>query len=235
MHDRTRLLRRPRPQSRAPAGWSACAPAWLPITLLLALAGCGSGQTASPTPSERASPPPTPARTPTQVAQVPAPTPHLADLRVVHVVQARSSETGQHVFAMLLSGDVGTSAVLRSLEISAWTEPIDGSSCGAPPIPSVLRPQHADAVQPALADQTRTLVVRSQGPRPGAGSQPSTRFRYGPVPSLNGGFGGWVSFHFPAASEDGFCAFDVRGVVVVVAGETTVAELPIVRIDTRDP
>lgn len=194
------------------------------MLLLLGLAGCGSDQAASPKPTagEREPPPP-------------APTPHRGMIAVVDVVQGPSSETGHRVFAMLLSGEVGTSAVLRSLEISAWTEPIDGSSCGAPPIPTVLRPHHADAMQPALADQTRTVVVRSQGhPRPGAGSQPSTRFRYGPAPSLNGDFEGWVSFHLPAASDDGFCAFDVRGVVVVVAGETTVAELPAVRVDSRD-
>lgn len=202
--------------------------------MLLALAGCGSGHTASPTPTESESPRPTP--TPTAVALPPAPAPHRSVITVVEVVQVPSGETGQRVFAMHLSGDVGTSAILRSLEIRAWTEPIDGSSCGTPPIPTVLRPQHTDAVQPALADHTRTVAIRSQGPPPpGAGVQPATKFRYGPVPSLNGSFEGWVSFHFPADSDDGFCAFDVRGVVVVVAGETTVAELPIVRIDTRHP
>lgn len=202
------------------------------MVLLLALAGCASGEVAPPVPSESESPRPTA----TSEALLPAPTPHRSVITVVEVVQVPSSEMGQRVFAMHLSGDVGTSAILRSLEIRAWTEAIDGSSCGTPPIPTVLRPQHADAVQPALADQTRTVVVRSQGgPRPGVGAQPSTKFRYGPVPSLNGDFEGWVSLHFPADSDDGFCAFDVRGVVVVVAGETTVAELPVVRIDTRDP
>lgn len=199
--------------------------------LVLGLAGCGSGQVASPTVSD--SPPPTPtkgAQTPT-----PAPTPHRAAITVVEVVQEPSDEAGRHVIAMLLSGQAGTSAVRRSLEIWAWTEPIEGSSCGMAPIPTVLRPQHADAVRPALADQTRTIAVRSQGnPEVGAGAEPPAKFRYGPVPSLNGDFEGWVSFHLPADSADGFCAFDVQGVVVVVAGETTVAELPVIRIDTRD-
>ena len=197
--------------------------------LLLVLAGCGAGQSPSPVASQRQTPPPTPE------AQSAAPTPHQGVITVVDVVVASSSETDQRVVAMHLSGAVGSSAIRRSLEIRAWTEPIDGSRCGAPPIPTVLRPQHADAVQPALADQTRTVVVRPQGqPRPGAGAQASATFRYGPVPSLNGDFAGWVSFHVPAGSDDGFCAFDVHGVVVIVAGETTTAELPAVRIDTRD-
>jgi hypothetical protein len=137
--------------------------------------------------------------------------------------------------AMRLRGDVGTSAVRRSLEIQARMEPIGGSTCDAPLVPTVLRPTHPDAVQPALADLTRTVTVRSIG---GAGSAAdpglSASFRVGPVPSLNGGFEGWVSFHIPTDSADGFCAFDVAGAVVIVAGETTSAELPIIRVDTRD-
>jgi hypothetical protein len=195
---------------------------------LLGLAGCGAGPSPSAVASERHSPPPT------SEVQTAAPTPHQGVITVVDVALVRSSEVGQRVLAIHLSGAVGTSAMRRSLEIRTWTEPIDGSRCGAPPIPMVLRPLHAEAVQPALADQTRTVVVRSQGhPRPGA-AQSLTRFRYGPVPSLNGEFEGWVSFHVSASSDGGFCAFDVHGVVVIVAGETTVAELPTVRIDTRD-
>lgn len=203
--------------------------------LLLGLAGCGAAASASPVVSasaearERQSPPPTPE------ARTAAPTPHQGVIAVIDVIQLRSSEVGQRVLSVHLSGAIGTSAVRRSLEIQTWSEPIDGSRCGAPPIPTVLRPEHTDAVQPALADQTRTVVLRSQGrPRPGAGAQASMRFRYGPVPSLNGEFEGWVSFHVPAASDDGFCAFDVHGLVVIVAGETTIAELAAVRIDTRD-
>lgn len=196
------------------------------MVLVIGLAGCGSGQVASP-----ASDPPAP----TPASPAAAPTPHRAAITVVEVVQVPSDEAGRHIFAMLLSGEAGTSAVRRSLEIWAWTEPIEGSSCGMAPVPTVLRPHHADAVQPALADQTRTIAVRSQGnPEGAAGAEPPAKFRYGPVPSLNGGFDGWVSFHLPADSADGFCAFDVQGVVVVVAGETTVAELPVIRIDTRD-
>jgi hypothetical protein len=157
-------------------------------------------------------------------------------IAVVDVVHRPSSETGQRVFAMLLKGEAGTSAVLRRLQIRAWMELIDGSSCETPPIPKVLRPSHQDAVQPTLADQTRTVAVRSHGiPERVAGSRSSASFGYGPVPSLNGDFEGWVSFHFPAdADDDGFCAFDLRALVSVVAGETTIAELPAVRIDTRD-
>ena len=199
------------------------------VVLLLGLAGCGAGQSPSPVASERYSPPPIPE------APTTAPTPHQGVVTVVEVAQVRSSEAGQRVFAVHLKGAVGTSAMRRSLEIRAWTDPIDGSRCGAPPILMVLRPQHTDSVQPVLADQTRTVVVRSQGhPRPGAGQQSSMKFRYGPVPSLNGEFEGWVSFHVPTGSDEGFCAFDMRGVVVVVAGETTVVELPAVRIDARD-
>ncbi len=114
-------------------------------------------------------------------------------------------------------------------------EPIQGSTCDAPLVPMVLRPTHSDAVQPALADLTRTVVVRSIG---GSGSASdrglSASFRVGPVPSLNGVFEGWVSFVIPTDSTDGFCAFDVGGVVVIVAGETTSADLPVVRVDTRD-
>jgi hypothetical protein len=143
---------------------------------------------------------------------------------------------GQQVLAIRLEGNVGTSAVLRTLEIQARMEPIDGSTCDAPPLPAVMRASHAEAVQPALADVTRTVIVRSLGGVEGAeGLGSSASFRVGPVPSLNGAFEGWVSFHVPAGSTDGFCAFDVRGLVVVVAGETTTAELPVVRVDTRTP
>lgn len=165
----------------------------------------------------------------------PEPTPHRGAIAVVDVAHVASAESDQRVFAMLLRGDVGTSAVIRTLQIRAWMEPIDGSSCRTPPIPTVLRPEHRDAVQPTLADQTRTVVVRSRGlPERQEGVRSSASFRYGPVPSLNGAFEGWVSFHFPADAEEGFCAFDMRAVVAVVAGETTSTELPAVRIDTRD-
>ncbi len=114
-------------------------------------------------------------------------------------------------------------------------EPIDGSSCDAPLVPTVLRPTHPDAVQPALADLTRTVIVRAlRGAGSDGGPALSANFRVGPVPSLNGGFEGWVSFQIPADSADGFCAFDVGGAVVIVAGETTSADLPVVRVDTRD-
>ena len=155
---------------------------------------------------------------------------------MVDVVQGPSSEMSQHVVAIRLKGDVGTSAIFRSLEIRARMEPIDGSACDATSLPTVLRPSHPDAVQPALADMTRTVVVRPLvrvEPVGGGGSGSSARFGAGPVPSLNGVFEGWVSFHFPADDGGGFCAFDVRGAVVIVAGETTTAELPIVRVDTR--
>jgi hypothetical protein len=143
---------------------------------------------------------------------------------------------GQRVLAIRLEGDVGTSAVLRTLEIQARMEPIDGSSCETPPLPAVMRPSHPEAMQPALTDITRTVIVRSLGSVEGSeGLASSASFRVGPVPSLNGAFEGWVSFHVPAASADGFCAFDVLGLVVVVAGETTTAELPVIRVDTRTP
>lgn len=194
-----------------------------------ALAACGSEPNPSTSPTDATTQPqlPTPTQTtaPTRVA-----------VTVVDVVQLPASETDHRVFAVRLVGAAGTSAVRRSLEISAWMEPITGSSCRRDPLPSVLAPSHPDAVQPHLADQTRTVVVGSTGgqPPPGAGSDPSARFRYGPVPSLNGDFEGWVSFHFPAGHDEGFCAFDVRGVVVLIAGRTDSAELPPFRIDTRD-
>ncbi|HEX7172587.1 MAG TPA: hypothetical protein VF365_08270 [Candidatus Limnocylindria bacterium] len=160
--------------------------------------------------------------------------PHQGVITVVDVVQGPSSEMSQHMVAIRLSGDVGTSAIFRSLEIRARMQPIDGSACDGTMPPTVLRASHPDAVQPALADQTRTVVVRRLADAAAAGgSGRSARFRVGPVPSLNGGFEGWVSFHFPADSAAGFCAFDVSGVVVIVAGETTTAELPVVRVDTR--
>jgi hypothetical protein len=209
------------------------------LVLVLLAAGCG-GETA---PSASAHPGETEAASveapslPLEAAR-PAPdpaAPHREVIVVADVVQVASSEAGQRVLAVLLRGDVGTSAVFRSLEIRTWTEAVDGSTCGSPPTPMILRPGHVDAVQPVLADQTRTIAVRSQGhPRGDPGAQPPAKFRYGPVPSLNGAFEGWVSFHVPVHSDEGFCAFDLRGVVVTVAGETTMAELLDIRIDTRD-
>jgi hypothetical protein len=206
------------------------------ILLLLGLVGCGTeiaptpvavGGSATAVAKESSSP--------TLGAASVAPTPHQGVIVVVEVVQLPSSATGQHLVAMRLRGDVGTSAVRRSLEIQARMEPIDGSTCDAPLAPTVLRPSHPDAVQPALADLTRTVVVRSiGGADSGAGPGLSAKFRVGPVPSLNGGFEGWVSFVIPTDSADGFCAFDVGGAVVIVAGETTSADLPVVRVDTRD-
>jgi hypothetical protein len=215
----------PRPRrarSRLAGGWSG-------VVLVVCLAGCASDVTPSPgaeataTPSVRPTEAPTPAETSTRIA-----------IAVIDVVQEPSSEIGHRVLALRLEGYAGTSAVFRSLEIRAWAEPAVGSSCGTPPVPTVLRPGHADAVQPALADQTRTVVVRSHGPSRSGGSNPPVTFRYGPVPSLNGAFDGWVSFHVPADSDGGFCAFDLRGMVVIVAGESTTAGLPDIRIDTRD-
>jgi hypothetical protein len=164
----------------------------------------------------------------------PAPTPHVGVVTVVDVVQARSVEAGRRVFAIRLKGDIGLAAIYRSLEIQARMESIVGSSCEIPPVPTVLRPNHADAVQPTLADQTRTVVIGPMGDAgPGAGRGSSARFRTGPVPSLNGDFSGWVSFHFPTRAEEGFCAFDVSGAVIIVAGETTITEIPVTRVDTR--
>ena len=211
-------------------------PGRLALVLLFGLAACGSQQpTPSPAAAETESPPR--ATLPPQLpTPAPAPTPTAVAISVVDVVQLPARETGQRVLAVRLSGGAGTSAIERSLEISAWMEPINGSSCEHPPVPSVLAPIDPDAVQPHLADLTRTVVVRSRGGQParGAASDPSARFRYGPVPSLNGEFSGWVSFQFPASHDGGFCAFDVRGVVVVVARGTASAELPTVRVDTRD-
>jgi hypothetical protein len=179
------------------------------------------------------------------VVQSPSPTPetpsasdlpHRGAIAVLDVVQGPSSELSQQVVAIRLRGDVGTSAIFRSLEIRARMEPIDGSACDASALPTVIRPSHPDAVQPALADITRTVVVRPLvrvEPVGGGGSGSSARFGVGPVPSLNGTFEGWVSLQFPADAGDGFCAFDVRGAVVIVAGETTTVDLPVVRVDTR--
>ena len=204
--------------------------------LLIGTAACGAEATESafvqPTASADATETDSPSPTPGMPSA--SDLPHQGVIAVVDVVQGPSSEMSQHVVAIRLRGDVGTSAIFRSLEIRARMEPIDGSACDATVPPTVLRPSHPDAVQPALADQTRTVVVRSLvQAESGAGPGSSARFRVGPVPSLNGDFEGWVSFHFPADSAAGFCAFDVHGVVVIVAGETTTAELPVVRVDTR--
>ncbi len=201
------------------------------LVLLIGLASCG----ADPTPSPSALPDASEAARPTLTPQVSTPAIAPAAISVVDVVQVPASKTGRRVFAMLLSGGAGTTAVERRLEIRAWMDPVTGSSCGRPPLPSVLAPGHPDAVQPHLADVTRTVVVRSRGdqPEPGSG-QSSARFRYGPVPSLNGDFEGWVSFEFPAGDEDGFCAFDLRGEVILVASGMASADLPTVRVDTRD-
>lgn len=192
------------------------------LALLAGVAACGAEAYESADATELSSPlSPSPAE---------SAMPHQGVIAVVDVVQGPSSEMSQQVVAIRLRGDVGTSAIFRSLEIRARMEPIPGSACDLTALPTVLRPSHPDAVQPALADLTRTVVVRSiLGAEPGA----SARFRAGPVPSLNGDFEGWVSFHFPTDAADGFCAFDVRGVVVIVAGETTTADLPVVRVDTR--
>jgi hypothetical protein len=201
----------------------------LALVLLIGSAGCG----AEPASSEAARATP---EVPSPAPSLPSASdlPHVGVITVAEVTQGPSSEMSQHVVAIRLIGDVGTSAIFRTLEIRARVQPIDGSACDGSLPPTVLRPTHPDAVQPALADQTRTVLVRSLADAALAGeAEASTRFRVGPVPSLNGGFEGWVSFHFPADPSDGFCAFDVRGVVVIVAGETTTAELPVVRVDTR--
>jgi hypothetical protein len=221
-----------RPALRAHPGWSARARRSLAFVLLIGTAACGAEavDSAFVQPSASAHATEIPSPSPTPEAPSASNLPHQGAIAVVDVVQGPSSELSQHVVAIRLRGDVGTSAIFRSLEIRARAEPIDGSACDASALPTVLRPSHPDAVQPALADQTRTVVVRPLvRAEPGA----SARFRVGPVPSLNGGFEGWVSFHFLADAADGFCAFDVGGFVVIVAGETTTAELPVVRVDTR--
>lgn len=207
--------------------------------LVLGLVGCASEQGASSSArvGEPASPviadATEPARSPRE-ARLLEQAPHQSEIAVVDVVALPSSATKPRGFAILLNGDVGLSAVIRTLRISASMEPIDATGCGILPIPIVLHPSHQDAMQPVLTDETREVIVRSRGiPEPGAGSRIQASFRYGPVPSLNGEFEGWVSFHFPATSDLGSCAFDVRGAVTVVAGETTTAELPVVRIDAR--
>jgi hypothetical protein len=208
----------------------------LAFVLLIGTAACGAETTDSAFVKLTGSADATDIESPSPTPGVPSVSdvPHVGVIAVVDVVQGPSSEMNQHVVAIRLSGDVGTSAIFRSLEIRARMEPIDGSACDATALPTVLRPSHPDAVQPALADQTRTVVVRSLvRAESSAGSGSSARFRVGPVPSLNGDFEGWVSFHFPADAAGGFCAFDVHGVVVIVAGETTTAELPVVRVDTR--
>jgi hypothetical protein len=198
---------------------------WVLVVVMLGAAACGgpaiesAAVQASASAAARAVP-----------SATPSSGPHQGVIAVTDVVQGPSSELRQHMVAIRLMGDVGTSAIFRSLEIHARVEPIDGSACDGGVPPTVLRPSHPDAVQPALADQTRTVIVRSLlSGGPGA----SARFRVGPVPSLNGTFDGWVSFHFPADAAAGFCAFDVSGTVVIVAGETTTADLPVVRVDTR--
>ena len=212
--------------------------------IAIGTAGCGAQAVDSavlqPSPSAPTSPSAdatdVPAPSPTLEAPSASDLPHQGAIAVIDVVQAPSSELGQHVVAIRLRGDVGTSAIFRSMEIQARTEPIDGSACDTTALPTVLRPSHPDAVLPALADLTRTVVVRPLvrvEPAGGGRSGSSARFGVGPVPSLNGEFEGWVSFHFPADAGDSFCAFDVLGAVVIVAGETTTAELPVVRVDTR--
>ncbi len=207
--------------------------------LVLGLVGCASEQGTSPSAGVGGPAPPVvadanePARSPRE-ARLLERAPHQSEITVVDVVALPSSATSPRGFAILLNGDVGLSAVIRTLRISASMEPIDATGCGIPPIPIVLHPDHEDAMQPVLTDETRVLVVRSRGiPEPGAGSRIQASFRYGPVPSLNGEFEGWVSFQFPATSDLGLCAFEVRGAVTVVAGETTTAELPLVRIEAR--
>lgn len=218
------------------------------LVLLLAFAGC-AGDAAAPVPlMADAEPPPSahPAATMRKSeagapipevrppSPTPAPTPHVGVVTVVDVVQVASADRGQHAIAMLLTGDVGSSAILRTLEIQAWVEPVAGSGCGTPPTPTVLHPSHADAVRPVLADVTRQVVVRSLGDaRPEGGEAILARFGSGPVPSLNGTFSGWVTFHFAADTASAFCAFDVSGAVIIVAGETTTAELPVLRVDSR--
>ena len=208
------------------------------LALLLGTTACGAEAVDSAFVQPSASADATDVQLPSPTLEGPSASdlPHQGVIAVVDVVQAPSSELSQHVVAIRLKGDVGTSAIFRSLEIRARMEPIDGSACDTSALPTVLRPSHPDAVLPALADVTRTVVVRPLvrvEPAAGPGSASSARFGVGPVPSLNGVFDGWVSFHFPADAGDGFCAFDVAGVVSIVAGETTTAELPVVRVDTR--
>lgn len=207
--------------------------------LVLGLAGCASGQ-GTPSSVGPGEPEPAsaadidePARSPHQ-ARLMEQAPHRSEIAVVDVVALPSRATGPRGFAIHLRGDVGLSAVIRTLRISASMEPIDRNACGTPPIPIVLHPSHQDAMQPALTDETREVIVRSRGiPEPGAGARIQASFRYGPVPSLNGEFEGWVSFQFPVTADTGVCVFDVGGVVTVVAGETTSTALPAVRIDSR--
>ena len=203
----------------------------LAVVLLIGSAGCGTEAASSE--AARATPEgPSPAPSLPSASDLP----HVGVITVAEVLQGPSSEMSQHVVAIRLIGDVGTSAIFRTLEIRARMVPIDGSACDGSVPPMVLRPTHPDAVQPALADETRTVLVRSLADAAHDGEAgASARFRVGPVPSLNGGFEGWVSFHFPADPGGGFCAFDVHGVVVIVAGETTSADLPVVRVDTRVP
>ena len=214
--------------------------AWLALMLafVLGLAGCAAGQASAEKREREPAWTPAladgaePARSP-HAARSLERAPHQAQLAIVDVVQLPSADDARG-FAVLLRGDVGLSAVFRSLRIWAFTEPVAGSSCAVLPGPVVLHPNHEDAMEPALADETRILVVRSRGDlTQGARSWSRASFRYGPLPSLNGDFEGWVSFQFPVTSDDpGSCAFEVRGVVTVVAGETTSAVLPVVRIDS---
>lgn len=210
------------------------------LLLVIGLASCGgpgaSALVRTPSPTLAPTLAPTLPRLSTPAASA-DPTPHQGEIVVVEILDAPSAEDGLHVVAVHIRGAVGSSAIFRSVEIRARTRPIEGSSCGAPPMASVLRPTHADAMQPALADQTRVAIVRSLGsPLVTAADGSSARFRYGPVPSLNGDFAGWVTFHVSAQADaaDGYCAFDLTGVVTIVAGETTSRALPTVRIDTRD-
>jgi hypothetical protein len=161
--------------------------------------------------------------------------PHQAVLIVLQMVEQPASQPGKRVIAIELMGDVGRSAVIRTLDVHARTVPIAGSRCSRDLVPTALRPSHADVVEPALADETRQVIVRSMGlVDPDASGGASVTFRSGPIPSLNGAFVGWLSFEIPVRAAGGYCAFDVHGSVTVVAGETTSVALPSIRVDSRD-
>lgn len=207
------------------------------IAVALALAGCSSAADPSVgTAAEESTGASDQGSVPASAGATAADTseePHQAVLVVVDVAEHPSSAAGARVIGVRLKGDVGTSAVIRTLEIHAQTVPLSGSRCTADLIPVVLRPSHADALRPVLADQTREVIVRSLGRADAdASGGASVRFRSGPIPSLNGAFGGWVSFELPVASVSGRCALELRGTVTVVAGESVSVALPVLRIDT---